>query len=239
MPEYMLKEHRKDPLIPLSKPWLTKESRDARVWGNEPQDRRHHKEFERAAAIHQFQSWIDTVTKSRTRPQELLLFDHLHYEEFGRQTTGLREIHSWFDTVAKSRTEPPSLLLFDRRLDEEIERAKLAILDLRDNWDGDGSPGYAESTMNRAIRFLNTHVKQVFADSGRILIPRILPSDGGSIDLHWKEQEFELLVNVPATDDLAVSFYAEDFSDRSSVKGIFDHSSTSKLLINWLTEASA
>ena len=146
-------------------------------------------------------------------------------------------LDNWIFPV-KSRTKPLDSLLFERRLQEETARAQDAILGLQDNWDGQGSPGYARSTMNSAIRFLNIHVNQVFKDSGRTLIPKVLPSDGGSIDLHWKERKFELLVNIPATDDVAVSFYAENLSDRSSIKGTFDRSSASKVLIYWLTEAS-
>ena len=142
------------------------------------------------------------------------------------------------DLETTSRTKLTASFLFERRFQEEIERAQKVILGLQDNWDGQGSPGYAESTMDRAISFLDVHVKRVFYDSERALVPRVLPSDGGSIDLHWKELKFELLVNIPATDDTAVSFYAENFSDRSLIKGTLDHFSTSKVLIYWLTEAS-
>ena len=155
--------------------------------------------------------------------------------DYGRFAQGRGQ---WIDLETTSKTKLAASFLFERRFQEEIERAQEAILGLQDNWDGQGSPGYAESTMDRAISFLEVHVKQVFDDSGRVLIPRVLPSDGGSIDLHWKELEFELLVNIPATDDMAVSFYAENFSDRSFIKGTFDHFSASKVLVYWLTEAS-
>ena len=149
-----------------------------------------------------------------------------------------RSRRHWFDPGDKASTKLLASLVFDRRLREETARARTAILGLQDNWDGQGSPGYADSTIDKAISFLNIHVKHVFADSRRILIPKILPSDSGSIDLHWREQKFELLVNVPATDDIVVSFYAENLLDRSFIKGSFAHSSTSKLLANWLTEVS-
>ena len=196
---------------------LAKRNMVARIWSNKPQywghslplDRRLQEEVARARAAIHWPG-IDTGAKS-----------------------------IWINTGTKSRTKPQNLLLLDRQLQEEVARARAAILSLQDNWDKQGSPGYAESTMDRAIRFLDIHVKQVFDDSRRILIPRILPSDGGSIDLHWRTQEYELLVNVPATDDVAVSFYGEVLLGRSCIKGTFDRLRESKVLAKWLTEASA
>ena len=144
----------------------------------------------------------------------------------------------WIVEEPKVSTKFPGSFLFNRRLSQEIDRARTAILALQYNWDGQGSPGYVESTLDRAISILNAHVKHVFENSRRILIPKILPSDDASIDIHWREQKFELLVNVPASDDIVVSFYGENLLDRSFIKGAFAHSSTSKFLANWLTEVS-
>ena len=142
----------------------------------------------------------------------------------------------------KSRRVPLTLN-FDHEIDQEhktnqeIERANKAILGLEDNWDGEGSSGYSKETLDRAINFLKVHVNALIEESGKIIVPRILPGPDGSIDLHWRTSELELLVNVPP-DDGPVSFYGDDFSDDNSIKGTFNLKSVSKHLVRWLIDAS-
>ena len=131
----------------------------------------------------------------------------------------------------------PLTLIFDHEVDQEIARASKAILGLEDNWDGEGSSGYSKATLDRAINFLKVHVNALIEESGKIIVPRILPGPDGSIDLHWRTSELELLVNVPP-DDGPVSFYGDDFSDGNSIKGTFNLKSVSKHLVSWLIDAS-
>ena len=179
--------------------------------------------------------WSNALLTYRYQP----LLERRSHEEIEQAPDLTLWFHRSSTTIEdKSRTKLQDTWLLERRLHEEIEQARNSILCLQDNWDGQGSLGYSESVMDRAINFMKIHVAHLFADSRRILIPKILPSGDGSIDLHWKEQAFELLVNIPATDEVSVSFYGEDFLDRSRIKGTFDRSSTNKVLANWLTEAS-
>ena len=136
----------------------------------------------------------------------------------------------------KPRREGPALV-FDHELDQEIKRACEAILSLEDNWDGEGSSAYSQVTWERAINFLRVHVNAMFEESGRVIIPKILPGPDGSIDLHWHTEDLELLVNVPLNDG-PVSFYGDDFSDGNTIKGTFNLKSVSKVLVQWLIEAS-
>ncbi len=136
----------------------------------------------------------------------------------------------------KSRREPV-MLIFNHEIDQEIERASEAIMGLEDNWDGEGSSAYSKATLDRAINFLKLHVSALIEESGKIIIPRILPGPDGSIDLHWRTAKLELLVNVPPNDGL-VSFYGDDFSDGNSIKGTFNLKSVSKHLVRWLIDAS-
>ena len=61
--------------------------------------------------------------------------------------------------------------------------------------------GYTEETWKRAMEFL-WKMAEVFYDrlGGRNFFPpAINPGPNGSIDLHWNQQKFELLLNFPAS----------------------------------------
>ncbi len=141
-------------------------------------------------------------------------------------------------TVSESTSRRmPLTLIFDHEVDQEIARASKAILGLEDNWNGEGSSACSKVTLDRAINFLKVHVNALIEESGKIIVPRILPGPEGSIDLHWRTSKLELLVNVPP-DDGPVSFYGDDFSDGNSIKGTFNLKSVSKHLVRWLIDAS-
>jgi len=72
------------------------------------------------------------------------------------------------------------------------------ILNLNDDWDEKGSSGYEQTTWQRACDFLLLQAKFARETHKRNLpAPRILPGPDGSIDVHWKMPQFELLVNIP------------------------------------------
>ncbi len=116
----------------------------------------------------------------------------------------------------KPRAESPSNFCIVGGLDiykglkAEIEQAK-RILELEDDWDGEGSLGYSEDTFNRAVAFLTTYAERLWESDGIPLpVPRIGPGPEASIDLYWKRPRWELLVNIPADPSEAASYSAED-----------------------------
>jgi hypothetical protein len=119
-------------------------------------------------------------------------------------------------------------------LDKEIESARERILNLSDNWDGEGSPGYLRSTLDRAINFLITHSSGFSEVSGRNApVPQINPAPGGSIDIHWKQASWELLVNIPAAIDQKAAFYGDDYG-KGTIKGTLDLDRYNFGLLEWL-----
>lgn len=117
---------------------------------------------------------------------------------------------------------------------EAIASSK-SILGLEDDWDGEGSPGYQEATWGRAVSFLRElalglrrryHVA--------IDAPRILPSAGGSIDLHWKTASYELLVNVPADPDKPASYYGDNARGNMPIEKTCDPWSPDPKLLAWM-----
>lgn len=89
----------------------------------------------------------------------------------------------------------------DSILAEAIHSSR-GILELKDDWDEEGSPGYKESTWNRAAEFVKEVASAFHQRFGvRVDPPRILPGPEGSIDIHWKTPERELLINIPSDDE--------------------------------------
>ncbi len=118
-------------------------------------------------------------------------------------------------------------------LEAEI-KASTRILKLNDNWDGEGSPGYSSRTLERAITFLRTHVEHLWENFGiQAPVPRINPGPMASIDLHWKEQTWELLVNIPADETKRAAFYGDDYG-AGVIKGAVDVTRPNFGLLEWL-----
>jgi hypothetical protein len=136
--------------------------------------------------------------------------------------------------------EEPRPLFFPKRtaaplplpLLDEIARSR-EILAWEDDWDGEGSIGYEETTWKRATDFLRFHAQELARFGVVLPTPRILPGPHGSVDLHWEAGAHELLLNVPTGGQLA-GFYGE-VAGASSIKGKLDLDSSAVGLFLWLT----
>jgi hypothetical protein len=86
-----------------------------------------------------------------------------------------------------------------------------AMLDLEDDWDGEGSPGYDEATWQRAVAFLLTNALSLYEDYGIAPpAPKIRKGPHGSIDLHWHLPSRTLFVNVPTDRAETAEFFGHD-----------------------------
>ena len=103
------------------------------------------------------------------------------------------------------RSEP--IIATTGLLDKAIELSK-DMLKLEDNWDGEGAVKISDQTWQKAIDFLNRHR---FFWTLEENIPDISALHDGSIDLHWKNEKFELLINVKGNSDLA-GVYGDDYN---------------------------
>lgn len=118
-------------------------------------------------------------------------------------------------------------------LKAEIESAK-SILNLPDDWDGEGSPGYTRDALERAVAFARMHIEHLWEASGITApIPRINPGPMGSIDLHWKQSTWELLVNIPAEKSEPATFYGDDYG-AGVIKGTVNAGESNFGLLEWL-----
>lgn len=82
------------------------------------------------------------------------------------------------------------------------------ILELGEDWDGEGAPGYEQETLQRATELLGKIASCCWDFWGcAVSLPEINPADGGSLDLAWRGP-VRLLINVPRGDEVPPTFAA-------------------------------
>lgn len=135
-----------------------------------------------------------------------------------------------------SPTEHKSLRPELHRIGQAIEASR-TILDLVDDWDGEGSERYAEATWERAVDFLEKSAERLWDMHGLVLDPpKILAGPEGSIDLHWNHPAYEMLINFPSDESSPAAFYADDRGDLT-IKGKMNPSGQNPALLVWFAEA--
>ncbi len=129
----------------------------------------------------------------------------------------------------KSRNVWPFTRLFT------VINASRSITSLSTDWDEAGSSAVTTETWERATELIKRHAEFLWSRRGIILpSPRILPGPDGSVDIHWKTTQRELLLNVPANPTESATYYGDDFgSDRK--KGDIQPGALDMSLFLWLT----
>jgi len=119
-------------------------------------------------------------------------------------------------------------------LEAAIQRSR-GMLDLPDNWDDDGGSRIDAATWERVTSFLRDNTLHLWSEEHVYAgAPLIFPVGDGSIDIHWRDERRQLLINVPAAGDEPIEFYGDD-RGRTVVKGIVDPSVSTRWLFAWLT----
>ena len=130
---------------------------------------------------------------------------------------------------------PPEII----SLADAIQNSR-SLLDLKDDWDDAGSVGYAESTWRRARDFLIRNAIRFFRSQKKCFDPpEILPGPDGSIDLHWKTDARELLINVPARPQDNIAYYGDDEAEgtENAIRGKnIESSKDTEWIFLWLTK---
>lgn len=131
-------------------------------------------------------------------------------------------VHSNFEIKIENET----VCYLDYRLEElfgVIEKSKY-ILDLKDDFDEEGSEGYKKETWIRTIKFLCSFFE--FALNKAFIVvpaPNIYHGPNGSIDVFWENETFELLINIPK-EDIQFATYSGESTLGEKVKGQFNPS---------------
>jgi hypothetical protein len=145
--------------------------------------------------------------------------------------------NEWAPSFAYNRRERRRGPQISPALWEAIQSSR-GILQLHDDWDTEGSPGYSEATWNRAITFLLLNaVRHRIHHQGWLTAPRILPGPDGNIDLHWKTPQRELLISIPSDPTEPAAYYGDDKDDGTdnAIRGrSLDTSMYNEWIFAWL-----
>jgi hypothetical protein len=112
----------------------------------------------------------------------------------------------------------------------EIERAEQIMVGT--NWEEEGQL-YVKTTLDRAVAFLKMHSDFLKPYQLQLPVPHIGAGPGGSVDLHWKREKWELLVNIPASPDELASFYGDNYGAQK-IKGSVDPGTFNFGIATWL-----
>jgi len=151
-----------------------------------------------------------------------------------------RECESGARTLSRSRSLSSleawkSLPLALNRVGKVIAESR-EMLNLSNDWNEEGAKKIDENTWRRSVTFLARYALRVLEQSGRVLdAPDITPSVDGSVDIHWDNPAYEMLIVIPPDINALASFYGKN-RGRSFIKGEFDLNELNKGLIEWLTK---
>jgi hypothetical protein len=81
-----------------------------------------------------------------------------------------------------------------------------------------------------------THAKALWQKFGwHMDAPRISPGPKGSIDVHWKNPRFELLINFPPGPNEMATFYGDNYG-KIVIKGTLDPKKKNREVLEWLAQ---
>ncbi len=137
------------------------------------------------------------------------------------------------DRIAHSPGDAMSLPAELSPISMAIERSH-CIRDLLDDWDDEGAPAISKATWDRAIGWLSDNALSLWTEH-RVVVDAPMMSAGpdGSVDVHWKDDRRQLLVNVPADATQPMEFFGDD-RGHTVVKGVLDESVSNRWLFEWL-----
>ncbi len=119
-------------------------------------------------------------------------------------------------------------------LKNEINRSRYHILNLKDNWDGEGSKGFNLVVWKEASSFLLRLFHKFYTEYGIIFdVPTILPVEDFSIDIHWKTDKMELTINFSEEFYNFPSFYGRD-NEGNEIQGTIDKYKIHLIIFPWL-----
>lgn len=97
----------------------------------------------------------------------------------------------------------------------------------------DDATTYSEDTFNRVAAFLTMYSDELLKSGLVIPVPKIGPGPDRSVDLHWKYQSRELLMNIPADANEAAAFYGDDYGTQK-FRGQLDVKTFNLGFAHWL-----
>lgn len=115
-----------------------------------------------------------------------------------------------------------------------IETSK-QLLEYGDDWDGEGALGYLKHTLDKAEKFLTDNALTFWKNNAVwITAPDFCPGPDGSIDLLWKLEDRELLINIPVNENNLAGYYGDSSKNGSIIKGKLNLTEENQWILMWL-----
>jgi hypothetical protein len=113
-----------------------------------------------------------------------------------------------------------------------------AMLNLEDDWDGEGSLGYAEETWRRAVGIaIESAISFLLTHDEAVPTPAFSKGPDGSVDVVWRSGSRKVMINVPAEEDEPITYHGFDREiSQREIKAILDPVDHNKWIVVWLTE---
>lgn len=155
--------------------------------------------------------------------------------------------HPKFEFVTSSKRGKPKIMDYDNervefgtknipipfalnRLKGVVEKSR-HILELEDNWDDEEAESYSENVWENVLTFVvNLHLTAFKVFIVELDYPKIYPGPNGSIDITWKADTYEVLVNFPVNETDEITYYGED-NRSSKFKGSFKSTASCNSLL--------
>lgn len=146
-------------------------------------------------------------------------------------------------TMKQCREVPPAKIDRGTPLQEHLDRvldllaSSRQLLELKADWDENGSPPIDKGTFKRAFDFLFGLVRYSYSATGRLIeLPAVTPGPNGGIDLLWKIGQSKLLLNIPHSGSL-VGYYGYN-AEGEEMKGRIQSDGTgfARALAIWLSQ---
>ena len=119
-------------------------------------------------------------------------------------------------------------------LNKHIKKKMDEILELRFNWNGEGSKSCNIETLERAKSFLISLIEDFWILYNlEFDIPMIFPGIDGDIDIEWKNDKFQLLISIPENKENLAGLYGSDYAE-DEIELDFDIKKTELRLLSWL-----
>jgi hypothetical protein len=107
----------------------------------------------------------------------------------------------------------------------------------KDNWDDEGARGITRAVADSACELLRSLWAKTSEYGYRALFtPQVTALPDGSIDLHWRTDYFELLINIPAEAKKHPAFYGDDGSGGSAIKGEIHSDYNYRWIAEWMDQ---
>ena len=140
----------------------------------------------------------------------------------------------WQPSSTLSATHLPEENAKAKKIKQQYERVvdvSCALLDLPADWDGEGSPQVSKKAWRKATRFV---LEAARSFTKPMPVPQISAGPEGSVDVHWRNSQRELLINFPADEKMPPNYYGDNYQN-GKIKGTLELDEDNLWLLIWLT----